>query len=354
MDIILRSKEDSMRTGKVLLAACATVLLAFALALVCAQFSPAQAAKEEWVPEKPISIIVPFSAGGGSDIRARIISAHWPRYLPGNQPVVVLNKPGGGSVIGLTEAYRAKPDGYTLVLSDTVPMVLNQLTSDVKYDGRKFEGIGQTNAYTRVLETNLKTIPDIKTWDQVLAKIYDLKLATVGFGSAPHMAAVAIGNIGKFYDPGKLRFVHYKGTSEAIAGFQRKEVDLMIGAVESHWKYVGEGIMDFLIVFADNRHGMCPNVPTSIEAKMTKAKEINAITYGNAVLYAPPGTPPLVLKTLADSFEKTMKDPKLKADVEKVHDSLTWLSRERVNQITRDLYELWAKQEEALKIFKSK
>ncbi len=307
---------------------------------------------QDWVPKDAIKIIVPFNPGGGSDTRARLICSYWQKYLPGDKPIVIINKPGGGGVLGLTEVFHAKPDGLTLVIMDTVGMVLNELTADVQFKTLDFEPIGQTNAYTRVLITNPKTIPDGSSWQKVVDKIYDYRIATVGFGTTPHMAVVAIGQVGEFYDPFKLKLVHYDGTGASIAGFQRGEIDIMIGAVESHSSYVADGLMKFNMVFADERHFMCPDVPTSIEEGLNKVEQINAITYGNSVIFAPPKTPENVLSVLRDSLEQAMKDPELIQKGLDAKNPLVWLSAERCGEIIQNLFDLWSTQEEALQIFK--
>lgn len=266
--------------------------------------------------------------------------------------MVVVNKPGGGGTLALTECYKAKPDGYTIILADVQPMLLNALTSDVEYQPLKFRAIGQTNGYTRVMETNPKTIPEIDTWEEFMDNIYDLKVATVGFGSGPHIGTVVLGNLSGCFDPDKLNLVHYDGTAEAIAGFQRGEVDVMIGAVESHFKYVPQGILNFLVVFSDEPHPMIPDVPTSGEAGIPNAEEINLITYAFAAFYAPPETPDIVLDALEASLKKAIEDPESRKDQEKANRPLVFKSREEIAKLTQDLYQMWSEQEAALEIMR--
>lgn len=325
-----------------------TILVLGIILMVYPQFAFAQ----DWVPKEAIKMIVPFNPGGGSDTRARLICSYWEKYLPGDKPIVIINKPGGGGILGLTEVYNAKPDGLTLVIMDTVGMVLNELTADVRYKTLDFEPIGQTNAYTRVLVTNPKTIPDGCSWQEVVDKIYDYRIATVGFGTTPHMGVVAIGEVGEFYDSAKLKLVHYDGTGASIAGFQRGEIDIMIGSIESHSSYAADGLMKFNMVFADERHFMCPDVPTSVEEGLRNVEKINAITYGNSVIFAPPKTPENVLSVLQDSLEQAMKDPELIQKGLDAKNPLVWLSAGRCSEINQDLFDLWSTQKEALEIFK--
>src|SRR5574342_752943 len=84
------------------------------IALVAALMVPGAALAQDKFPSKPITVIVPFSAGGSTDLLARAVEKIWPKYSP--QPLVIVNKPGGGGVVGTEFVVRSKPDGYTLYL----------------------------------------------------------------------------------------------------------------------------------------------------------------------------------------------------------------------------------------------
>jgi len=307
----------------------------------------------EWTPEKPITIIVPWKAGGGTDIYARIVSVYWQKYMLGHQPMIIVNKDGAGGALGTSDVYTAKPDGYTIGLTIPAAMILNQLTTATPpFDMAKFEVLGAPSLYTRTLFANPKTVPGIKTWDDVLAKIYDLKIATYGYAGTPHLAAILIGYEGGQYDPEKLKFVHYDGTAEIVPGFLRGEVDLYFGAIESHKKYVDEGAFNTLLLFGDERSELCPDVPTSVEVGIPNAQKINAALYDPKVFIAPPGTPELVVRTLSEALAKALADPDCLADAQKAKTPILAMSREDCKNFIQVSLEVWSKQKEILDLIK--
>jgi tripartite-type tricarboxylate transporter receptor subunit TctC len=313
---------------------------------------PAALGAAEWVPQQPIKMIVPWPAGGGTDIYARIVAPHWKKYLPGDQPIVIVNKGGGGGVIGTTDVYTAKPDGYTIGLTIPNAMILNQLTSTIPFDMRKFEMLGGPSLYTRTLYTNPKTVPDIKTWKEVLAKIYGLRVATYGFGSTAHLAPLVVGLVSGLYDPAKLHFVHYKGTAGVVAGIKRGDADVYFGAVEAHDKYAKQGLFRTIMIFDDERNKMIPDVPTIIEAGVPNAQEIINAFYDPKAFIAPPGTPKNIVDTYVDSLAKALKDPACLADAKKAKSPMAVITREKLQKFVPTAFETWSKQKEILKLIK--
>ena len=312
------------------------------------------AALSEWVPKQPVKMIVPWPAGGGTDLYARIVVPHWEKYLPGDQPIVIVNKTGGGGVIGTTEVFNAKPDGYTIGLTIANAMILNQLVASVRFDMRKFEILGGPSLYTRTIYSNPKSVPDVKTWKDVLDKIYKLRLATYSFGSTAHVAPLLVGYVSKLFDPAKLHFVHYKGTAGVVAGFQRGDAEVYFGAVEAHDKFAKQGLMRAILIFDDERNKMIPDIPTSVEAGIPGAQEINGAFYDPKAFIAPPGTPKNIVDTFVDSLMKALKDPACAADAKKAKSPMAVIPREKLQKFIPQAMETWGKQKEILKLIKGK
>lgn len=308
----------------------------------------------DWVPQKPIKIIVPWPAGGGTDLYARIVAPHWKKYLPGDQPLVIVNKAGGGGVIGTAEVFMAKPDGYTIGLTIPNAMILNQLTSEVPFDMRKFEILGGPSLYTRTVYSNPKSVPDVKTWKDVLNKIYTLRIATYGFGSTAHLAPIFVGLVSTLFDPSKINFVHYKGTSGVVAGFQRGDAEVYFGAVEAHDKYAKQGLFHTIMILSDERNKMIPDVPTSVEAGLPGVQEINSAFYDPKAFIAPPGTPRNIVDTFASALMKALKDPACQADAEKAKSPMAVISPEKLQKFIPQAFDTWSKQKEMLKLIKGK
>ena len=127
-----------------------TAAIASACVVGCASIAAAQGS----FPEKPLQLIVPFPAGGASDVVGRIVAGELEARL--GKPVIVLNRPGGGTTIAAKEAANAAPDGYTLFSSSNSTFTLqNAVKDNVPYDSAKdFEPIGQTGTLTMVLVTH--------------------------------------------------------------------------------------------------------------------------------------------------------------------------------------------------------
>ncbi len=323
-----------------------------AVLLVTSFTQPTLSEAADWVPKQPIKMIVPWPAGGGTDLYARIVAPYWKKYLPGDQPLVIVNKTGGGGVIGTTEVFTAKPDGYTIGLTIPNAMILNQLTSEVRFDMRKFEVLGGPSLYTRTVYSNPKSVPDVKTWKDLLNKIYQLRIATYSFGSTAHLAPLFIGQVSKLYDPSKLNFVHYKGTSGVVAGFQRGDAEVYFGAVEAHDKYAKQGLFHTIMIVGDERNEMIPEVPTSVEVGIPGAKEINSAFYDPKAFIAPPGTPKNIVDTLAAALMKALKDPACHADAKKAKSPMAIIPREKLRDFIPQAIDTWSKQKEILKLIK--
>jgi len=310
------------------------------------------AAKAEWVPEKPIQVIVPYKAGGGTDSYARIVAQCWEKYIPGDQPVVIINKPGGGGAIGTTDVYTAKPDGYTIGLIIPNQMILNQLTSDTVFDVRKFEFLGGPSVYTRTIFVNPKTVPEIDTWDELLERIYELRIATYGYGSTAHIATILQGKLSGQYDPQKLHFIHYEGTSGIVAAFERGEADVYWGAAEAHKIYADQGIFRPILVLSTERHPLLPDVPSAAEVGIPNAENISLALWDPKAFVAPPRTPENVVNTLTDTLWKAMNDPECKAAAEKAKRPITPITREKLEEFIDKAFETWSKQEDILELIK--
>jgi len=307
----------------------------------------------EWIPEKEIQLIIPYKAGGGTDIYARIVAPYWEKYLPGDQPIVIINKLGGGGVVGTTAIYQAKPDGYTIGLIIPLAMIINQLTKpEVQYDVLKMPVLGSPSAYTRVVCTNPKTVPDIENWDDLLERIYDLTFATYGFGGTAHLAPLLTGYESGLYDPRKLHFVHYSGTSGVIAAFERKEADVYFGAVEAHTAYRNE-VFNFILVFKNERHEMCPDVPTTVEVGIPNAEKINNALTDIKAFVAPPETPAFITNTLASSLNKAMNDPLCIKEAKEKKRPITPRNAKESVKLVNEMFKTWSKQDEIIELLKT-
>jgi len=137
-----------------------------------------------------------------------------------------------------------------------------------------------------------------------------------------------------------------------VAGFQRGEAEVYFGAVEAHDKYAKQGLFHTILILSDERKKIIPEVPTSVEAGIPGAKDINAAFYDPKAFIAPPGTPKNIVDTLAATLMKTLKDPACQADAEKAKSPLEIIPREKLQSFIPLAIATWSQQKEILKLIK--
>jgi tripartite-type tricarboxylate transporter receptor subunit TctC len=234
-----------------LVAAAATVAMGLALA------------QAPGYPNKPIRIIVPFTAGSATDIMARIVgekfTAKW------GQPVVVENKPGAGGTLGAAQVAKADPDGYTLLVVSTGHVVNPVLYQNLTYDTLgDFAGVAPLATLPNVLvvaaNSPLRSVTDLIA--AAKAKPGQMNYASAGTGSATHV------NAEKFRAATGIDVQHvpFKGTPETIVETIAGRVDFMFTPMLSSVPQVREGKMRALAVSTGRRSPSLPEVPTVAEA----------------------------------------------------------------------------------------
>jgi tripartite-type tricarboxylate transporter receptor subunit TctC len=263
--------------------------------LALALLAPLAASAQDY-PSKPLRLIAPFPTGTGPDANTREIAAELAKVL--GQPVVVENKPGASTMIGMAAGAAAAPDGYTLVMGSTTSMsVVPHLYAKVPYKAdRDFVPIsivgllntaliataGVKEGTARDLITRLKAQPDT------------LVASTSGVGSYSHLA-------GEWFSSGagvKLRFIPYSTTSpytDLVGG----QVQLMFDALPAAIGNVKAGKLKVLALTGSTRHPSFPDTPTFAEAGLTEYSPTAWIG-----LFAPAGTPRAIVDKLGSAMQK--------------------------------------------------
>lgn len=253
-------------------------------------------------PTKPVTVIVPFAAGGGIDILTRSIGnklgARW------GQPFVVENKAGAGSLIGTQQVARAPADGYTLLATVNQTMVGNRfLYKKLPYDPDKsFEPILMMVKADQLVLGNAK-LPANSLKDVIeLArkKPGTLNYGSFGNGSQPHLLFSLI-NDREHLD---LTHIPYSGITPNLTALAAGDVQLGSGSAAVVAPLVQSGKIKLLAVAGDSRLAQYPNVPTTAEQGFPYAKV--SIWYG---LFAPAGTPPEVVKEIRAAVQSVLADP---------------------------------------------
>ena len=263
----------------------------------------AAVANAEGYPKGPVTIIVPFSAGGSVDIVARSVAQALQEKF--GEPFVVESRPGASSTVGTAYVARSKPDGYTLLLFSGSLLVNPSTYKGLSYDTLKdFEPVGMLGENANVLVANPKLAAN--NLDQLikLAKAHPGKLTygSAGFGGPLHLAAEL------FKNAANVDIVHvpYKGTSAMFPDLVSGVIDLAVVSIPSGMPFIKSGLVKALAVTGPERAPTLPNVPTMTEAGIALQ---TSVPYG---LIAPAGTPKEVIETLSKALAEVLKSEAVK------------------------------------------
>jgi len=210
-------------------------------------------------PSKPIRLVVPFAASGGSDVVARMIGAELTKVW--GQPIVVENRAGAGGIIGAEHVFRAAPDGYTMLLLEvgglTIRSILNKLPFDLLKD---FTGVAVVAYGPNVLIT--KPGLPVRSVAELIAlaksRPGQLNFAIPGVGSVAHLAGVEL----EQSSGSKFTYVSYKGGGPAIVDLMGGQVDFSVNGLLASLPHIRSGKVQVLAVATKEPHPALPGVPT--------------------------------------------------------------------------------------------
>ena len=268
-------------------------------AVACA--AAVTAGAQTW-PEKTVTVVVPFPAGGSTDTIARVLAQHMQTSL--GQPFVVENRPGATGTIGAGAVKRAPPDGYTLLVSSLGTFVIApHLTKSVPYDALKdFDYITIPVQAQNILVASpaqkARTVADVIA--QLKEKPGKVSFASSGNGASDHLSAEL------FWQQTGTEGLHvpYKGGAPAINDLLGNQVDFSFQNVNAVISHIKAGKLHPIAVTGDKRTSVLPNVPTLAEAGVKGAE-----VYSWQGLAAPKGLPPAVKDKLTAAAIAAMKDP---------------------------------------------
>ena len=270
------------------------------LALGLATIAMAGTAQAQTFPTKPIVLLVPFAAGGPTDVVGRQIGDHMGRTL--GQQLVVETAAGAGGTLAAERLSKAAPDGYTLLIHHNGLPTGPALYANLRYDTRTaFETIGLVNTGPMIVvakkATTVKTLKEV--FDQWIANTDKISLGHAGVGSTSYMCGLQINNVLKQ----KFRFVTYRGTAPAMTDVVAGQIEGMCDLSTSALPQIQGGNVIALGVTSAIRLPQIKDVPTTREAGYPGLD----MTIYNA-LYAPKGTPKAVLDTLSAALQKALDD----------------------------------------------
>jgi tripartite-type tricarboxylate transporter receptor subunit TctC len=271
------------------------VIIGLFLAFVLLMSAPVQAAD---FPTKEVQIIIPWSAGGATDLIFRALAATTGKYL--GQAVVVVNRPGGAGAVGYTEAMQAKPDGYTLVSAIT-PLTILPHRVKTAYTYKSFEPIINV-----VSDPGMFLVRSDAPWKS-LKEFLDyakknpdmITVGNSGTGGGVHLIALA------FEKAAGVKFNHipFQGGGPSVTALLGGHVNAVSVSPPEGIEHVKAGKLKIIALFSEKRFEMFPDVPT------VKEQGIDFVMGQWRGLVSSKGTPPDVIKKLHDAFKKGMDDP---------------------------------------------
>ena len=273
---------------------------AVVLAALAALAGPTHA-QEAW-PSRPVTIVVPFAPGGGTDIGTRIVAQKLSQLW--NQSVLVDNRGGAGGNLGLDIVARARPDGYTLMTGNVGTQSINPtLYKKLSYNpDTSFVPIGLFAELPFVLAATV-SLPANNVRELVaLAKASPEKLsyASSGLGGSPHLS----GETFKIATGTKILHVPYKGGGAAMTDLISGNVHMMFSSVLELSGHIKAGKLKALAISSKQRVSALPDVPTLQEAGVTGAESGSWLG-----LLAPAGTPPAIVAKVSQDLQKVLAMP---------------------------------------------
>ena len=270
-----------------------------ALVLSCATFG---AHAQGHYPEQPIKWIVPYPAGGGTDVLARTLSEAMRTGL--GQPIVVDNRPGAATNIGADLVAKSKPDGYTVMSADNAMMAFNEhLFKKLPFNPEKdFTYIGAIGRFPLALVVH-PSFP-AQTFKEFLAYVKanpgKVNYASVGPGSPHHLAMEMF----KYRTKTDITHVPYKGAAPAIQDVVGGQVPVMFLDLASGLSFIQGNKVRALAIGTNKRSPVLPNVPTLAEEGVA---DVDVFAFQGMV--GPAGLPPAVVTRLNQELNKALNDP---------------------------------------------
>jgi tripartite-type tricarboxylate transporter receptor subunit TctC len=281
--------------------ACATALL-FA-ALIGPTITSARA---QDYPARPVEMIVPFAAGGGSELLARLISDGLGKRL--GQPFVVLNRPGANTNLGTLSAVRSKPDGYTLLIASiglaANPSLYKKLAFEPQSDLEPITLIANSPTVLAVPPSlPVHTLPEFIAYAK--ARPGELNYGSYGVGSGPHLATEL------FQGKTGIKMVHvpYGGGGPAAVGAMTNQVQALFSSVLPVLGMIRAGTLKAIAIASDRRSELLPEVPTFAESGLDYR---TGTWFG---LLAPAKTPPGIIDLLHRTTAMVLQDHGVRAKI---------------------------------------
>jgi tripartite-type tricarboxylate transporter receptor subunit TctC len=303
-------------------------------AACCAWFVMGTAAAQNY-PAKAVRIIVPYPAGGTSDILSRLLSPKLNMVF--GQPVVVDNRPGANGNLGADLVAKSAPDGYTMLLADLGALTISPSIYKLPFDVVKDLAPVTMVSYSPHLLAVHPSVP-VKTVQELVALAKSkpglLNFAVSGIGGAPHLAGVAF----EAQTGVKWTYIPYKGGSDAIIGLASGQADAIFNGMLATYPHVKSGKLKLIAVSSAKRVASIPDVPTVAEAGL---KGFETGSWQGIVAAA--GTPKEIVGRLNTEIVRILSTPEMKENLAKQGTEVYTMTPEQLGNWLKSEIDKWAK-----------
>jgi len=274
------------------------------LLFVAGLFLSLAAGAQAW-PNRPVTFIVPFPAGGGTDAFARPLAAQLTKQL--GKQVIIDNRGGAGGTLGAGIAAKSAPDGYTFFIGGAHHAIAPSIYPKLDYDIQKdFVPVALIATPPQVIVVNPQKVPvnDLKSFlDYVRKNPGKLNYGSAGNGTSHHLA----GELFKIQTKTFILHIPYRGAGPALQDLIAGQVDMMFDGLGSSAAHLKGGRIKALAVAAPSRAPGFPDIPTAAEAGVP-GYEVST-WYG---MWAPKGTPPEIVERMAAEVQKALASPEVR------------------------------------------
>jgi tripartite-type tricarboxylate transporter receptor subunit TctC len=284
-------------------------IAAFAAALLALAVSMADALAQSAYPTRSITMVVPFAAGGPTDVLGRILGQRMSQSL--GQQIIVENVTGAGGTLGAARVAKAAPDGYTMVMGNLGTHAASVgLYKNLAYDPRtSFEPVMLASTTPMVLLAK-KDLPVKSLQDVIaLARTRQLTCGNAGVGSISHLTMLLFDQRAHI----KVQHVPYRGLSQAMNDLLGGQIELMFDQVISASPHIAGGEVRPIAVTGPTRAAAIPDVPTTAEAGLPELETIAC-----SALFFPKGTPPAIVSRVNAAMIEALDDKDVVARLAKL------------------------------------
>ncbi len=304
--------------------------------LACAAFSAlALASHAQGWPQRPVKMVVPFPAGGPTDVLTRVLSDKLGQAL--GQPVVVDNKPGAGGTIGSDFAAKSAPDGYTLLMATGSTHSVGPYLGKVPYDPQKdFTPIVYVGYATNILLVSPKLgVNNVRELIELAKKDPgSLNYSTSGIGSVAHLTSEMFASMAGI----KLTHVPYKGTQLSINDMMSGQVAMLFDNVMTAKPHVDGGKLKGIAISSLQRSSIVPDMPTVAESGLPGFDSWNY--FG---IFGPANMPPAIVQRVNAEMNKVLGDPAVKERFKTLGFEITGGTPQQFASVIQSEAQRWSK-----------